>query len=337
MNNKKLKWQLPFLALLIIGTVLILIGQRNTTYQSNHGIVFGTYYNITYQYSKDLGADINKELQMVDDALSPYNPNSTITAVNDNVPVELDELFLEIYNKSMQVSADTDGAFDITVAPLVNQWGFGFKTWQFPDENVIDSIRQFIGYEKTKYENGKIKKNDPRIMLDCSSIAKGFGCDRVARFLRSKGIENFLVEIGGEIVSSGMNQKKEPWKIGVTKPLDDSLSTTQEIQTVLNLTNCAMATSGNYRKFYIRDGKKYAHTIDPKTGYPVQHNILSATVIAPDCATADAYSTAFMVMGFEKAKKVLDRHPEMAAYFIYSDSTNNGVWFSPSLEEKIEH
>ncbi|MCH5312031.1 MAG: FAD:protein FMN transferase [Prevotella sp.] len=337
MNNKKnLKWQLPFLALLIIGTVLILVSQRNVAYQANHGIVFGTYYNITYQYGKDLGTEIKQELQMVDDALSPYNSNSTITAVNDNQPVKLDELFLEIFTKSMQVSADTDGAFDITVAPLVNQWGFGFKTWQFPDEHIIDSIRQFIGYEKIKLENGTIKKSDPRMMLDCSSIAKGFGCDRVARLLRSKGIKNFLVEIGGEIVSSGMNQQDKPWKIGVTKPLDDSLSTSQEIQTVLNLTDCAMATSGNYRKFYIRDGKKYAHTIDPKTGFPVQHNILSATVIAPDCATADAYSTAFMVMGFDKAQKVLERHPEMAAYFIYSDSTNHGIWFSPSLKDKID-
>ncbi len=141
----------------------------------------------------------------------------------------------------------------------------------------------------------------------------------VADLLRSRGVKNFMVEIGGEIVTSGNSDKRKPWKIGVTKPSEDSLSTSNELQTVLNVTDKAMATSGYYRNFYYKDGKKYAHTIDPATGYPVQHSLLSATVLADNCATADAYATAFMVMGLEKAKKLLEKHPELMVYFIYAD------------------
>ena len=175
-------------------------------------------------------------------------------------------------------------------------------------------------------------------MLDCNAIAKGFGTDMVARMLKRKGIRNFMVEIGGEIVTSGNSDKRVPWKIGVTKPTDDSLNTNEEIQTILNVSDIAMATSGNYRNFYYKGGKKYAHTIDPKTGYPVQHSILSSTVLAPNCATADAFATSFMVMGLDKARKVLKKHPELMAYFIYADEKgNNKVWYSPSIQSKIAH
>ncbi|MBF1591806.1 MAG: FAD:protein FMN transferase, partial [Prevotella shahii] len=202
---------------------------------------------------------------------------------------------------------------------------------------AIDSIKQFIGYKKVSYVDGCIKKKDPRLMLDFSAIAKGYGSDVVASLLKRKGIENFMVEIGGEIVTRGISEKRLPWKVGVTKPSDDSLNVNQELQTILNVTNKAMATSGNYRKFYYKNGKKYAHTIDPMTGYPVQHNILSSTVLASNCAEADAYATAFMVLGLEKAQKVLDQHPELMAYFIYSDKDGkNAVWFSSSLKDKIQ-
>lgn len=206
----------------------------------------------------------------------------------------------------------------------------------------MDSLRKVVGYTKVNETDGKngqtaISKSDNRLMLDCGAIAKGYGSDVIARLLRRHGIKNFMVEIGGEIVTSGVNEKQVAWKIGVTKPTEDSLSTNQEIQTILNVTDKAMATSGNYRNFYYKDGKRFAHTIDPRTGYPVQHNILSATVLADNCATADAYATSFMVMGLEKAKEVLDRHPELMAYLIYSDEQdNNAVWFSPSLRDKIQ-
>lgn len=201
---------------------------------------------------------------------------------------------------------------------------------------MVDSLRAIVGYNKVKLVNHRIQKTDPRVMLDCSAIAKGYGCDVVARLLEKRGIKNYMVEIGGEVVTHGISEKRLPWKIGVTKPSDDSLNVNNELQTVLNVKDRAMATSGNYRNFYYRGGKKYAHTIDPATGYPVQHSILSATVLAKHCAEADAYATAFMVMGMEKAQKVLAEHPELMAYLIYSDDKGNlQVWYSPSMEDKI--
>ena len=336
MNKKKLIWQIPFLALLIIGTVLIVMQQRSIPYQHDEGMVFGTVYNITYQYDSDLKQDIEAELQKVDKSLSPFNKGSIISKVNRNENPEVNDMFADVFTLAEEVSAQTGGAFDITVAPLVNMWGFGTKQFHRPDKESVDSLMKFVGFNKISLKNKHVVKQNPNIQLDCSGIAKGYGCDVVARFLRSKGIKNFMVEIGGEVVTSGNSEKRVPWKIGVTKPTDDSLQENQELQTVLNVTDKAMATSGNYRNFYVEGGKKFAHTIDPHTGYPVQHSLLSSTVLAHDCATADAYATSFMVLGIDKAKEVLKKHPELMAYFIYSDAKGNlQVWFSPSLKDKI--
>ena len=337
MNNKRrLLWQLPFLAFLVIGTVIIVSRQQSTPYQHDRGMVFGTVYHITYQSSKSLQKDIEAELAKVDASLSPFNERSIITAVNENRNTVVNKMFSDVFALAMKISDSTNGAFDITVAPLVNAWGFGFKGGAMPSRHQVDSLKALVGYHKVSLTNGRVSKTDPRIMLDCSSIAKGYGCDVVAKFLSAKGIDNYMVEIGGEIVTRGISEKRLPWKIGVTKPTDDSLNVNQEIQTIINVTDKAMATSGNYRNFYYKNGRKYAHTIDPSTGYPVQHNILSSTVIADDCATADAYATAFMVMGLDKAKAILSRHPELMAYFILaSDDGTNKVWFSPSMKDKI--
>ena len=337
MNNKRrLLWQLPFLAFLVIGTVIIVSRQQSTPYQHDRGMVFGTVYHITYQSSKSLQKDIEAELAKVDASLSPFNERSIITAVNENRDTVVNKMFSDVFALAMKISDSTNGAFDITVAPLVNAWGFGFKGGAMPSRHQVDSLKALVGYHKVSLTNGRVSKTDPRIMLDCSSIAKGYGCDVVAKFLSAKGIDNYMVEIGGEIVTRGISEKRLPWKIGVTKPTDDSLNVNQEIQTIINVTDKAMATSGNYRNFYYKNGRKYAHTIDLSTGYPVQHNILSSTVIADDCATADAYATAFMVMGLDKAKTILSRHPELMAYFILaSDDGTNKVWFSPSMKDKI--
>ena len=336
MKNKKLIWQLPFLVFLVIGTVLIIRQQQSMPYHKNRGLVFGTSYSLTYQCDSDLIDGIQKKLQEVDNSLSAFNELSIITAVNNNKTVKLNDMFENVFVKAMEISEITDGAFDITVAPLVNAWGFGFKNGTQPNPSQVDSLKQIVGYKKVELKNGKIQKQDPRMMLDCSAIAKGYGCDVIADYLRHHGVKNFMVEIGGEVVTSGVNERRLPWQIGVTKPSDDPTVSSGELMTILNVTDKAMATSGNYRNFYYKNGKKYAHTIDPNTGYPVQHSLLSATVIANDCATADAFATSFMVMGIEKAKKILDSHKELMAYFIYSDKDgNNLVWFSPSLEKKI--
>lgn len=338
MNKKRLFWQIPFLLILIIGSILIIRQQRSIPYQHDSGTVFGTIYHITYQSSDNLQAEIENELKKVDQSLSPFNKTSIISRVNRNEKVEVDGMFTEVFNLAEQISKDTDGAFDITVAPMVNVWGFGFKKGVEPSKQVLDSIRALVGYRKVKLVGKHIVKQTPGTMLDCSAIAKGYGSDVVARFLKQKGIQNFMVEIGGEVVTCGNSEKRVPWRIGVNKPTDDSLSTNGELQTVLNVTDMAMATSGNYRNFYYKNGKKYAHTIDPKTGYPVQHNILSATVLAKECAIADAYATSFMVMGLDGAKKILEKRPELLAYLIYADSKgNNKIWYSPSLEKKMQN
>lgn len=317
--KKRLLWQVPFLTFLIIGSVLIVSKQSNAPYHNDKGFVFGTTYNITYQCDSNLHQQIRAELLKVDSSLSTFNFESTITRINRNEAFESDSMLTYVFQLAQIISKDTEGAFDITVAPLVNAWGFGFDDSQSPTPAVIDSLKEIVGYKKVKIIDNCIIKKDPRVMLDCSAIAKGYGCDVVADFLRRHDIKNFMVEIGGEIVTSGNSEKRQPWKIGVTKPTEDSLNTGGELQEILNVTDKAMATSGNYRNFYYKDGKKYAHTINPGTGYPVEHSLLSATVLTENCATADAYATAFMVMGLDKAKKVLERHPELKVYLIYAD------------------
>jgi thiamine biosynthesis lipoprotein len=341
MENKRKKrnvtLQLAFLTFLVIGTVLIIKHQHSMPFQHNKGTVFGTFYSVTYQSDENLQKEIEAELKKVDDALSMFNDKSIISKVNRNEKTELNEMFMQVVELAMKVSEETDGAFDITVAPLVNLWGFGFKEGSTPDQPTIDSLKQYVGYEKVRLLGDcHVEKSHPNVMLDCSAVAKGYGSDVVAGVLQRHDVVNYMVEIGGEIVTRGVSEKRVPWRIGVNRPSDDPMQNSSEFETVLNVTDKAMATSGNYRNFYYKDGKKYAHTIDPKSGHPVQHSLLSATVLANDCATADAYATAFMVLGMEKAREVLERHPDLMVYFIYaSDDGSYATWFSPSLRDKI--
>lgn len=287
-------------------------------YQKNNGLVFGTVYHVTYAYHEDLQPEIEKALMAVDQEFSMFNEESTVSHLNRGEDYPQSEMFQELYHLAQDVNKDTEGAFDITVAPLVNAWGFGFKHEQLPTEAQVDSLLQI------------------RDQLDFSAIAKGFGCDQVARMLDAKGVTDYMVEIGGEVVVKGQSPNATPWRIGVMKPVDDSLHIDGELQEVLSITDKSMATSGNYRNFYYKDGKKYAHTIDPRTGYPVQLTLLSATVLADNCATADAYATSFMVLGVEKAKEILARHPELAAYLIYNgDDGKPVVWYTDNVKDLI--
>ena len=331
MNKKKLIWQVPFLILLIVGTVVIL--KKQPPFRTNEGLVFGTVYKITYQHADDLHIDIKKALAEVDNALSPYNPSSIITRINQNRDTTLNAHFTHVFTLAQRVSEETDGAFDITVAPMVNAWGFGFKHAIEISPEAIDSLKEVVGYQKIAIEGDKVKKTDERVMLDCSSIAKGYGVDIVARALDKKGVQHYMVDIGGEVVVKGKNPRMKTWRIGINKPVEDSLSINQELQTILEVSGIGMATSGNYRKFYYKDGKRYAHTIDPRLGQPVQHNILSATVVAADCTTADAYATAFMVMGLEKSMEFCNKHPELNAYFICDgEGDAYEIHYTPGME-----
>ena len=320
MKRKSLYWQIPFLLLLIAGTFYI-ARQNNKTdaqasaYQHEEGMIFGTFYSLTYQSEKSLQKEVEVALEQVDKEFSMFNEESTVAAINRGEDPRRSAMFNEVFLLAQQVNADTEGAFDITVAPLVNAWGFGFKHQQTPTPEQVDSLLKI------------------RSQLDFSAIAKGYGCDAAARTLDAHGAKNFMVEIGGEVVTKGCNPSGGQWRIGVTKPTDDSLSANTELQAVLAVNNAAMATSGNYRNFYYKGGRKYAHTIDPRTGYPVQHELLSATVFADRCAVADAYATSFMVLGLEKSKALLQRHPDMKAYLIYTDTQGKlAVWHSPGLK-----
>lgn len=306
-------------------------------YQYNEGSIFKTSYHIKYQYAEDLQNEIDSELKKFDLSLSGYNPNSIVSRVNNNdTTVVLNDWFLTVFHEAMKVSEATDGAFDITVAPLVNAWGFGFRKSKGVTPQIIDSLKQLIGYKRVRIVNNHVVKDDPRILLDCASLSDGFASDVIANLLDRKGISNYMVEIGGEIMLKGKNPEGKIWIIGVDKPIDNPNPTTSELQEKVRLTDAALSTSGNYRNYYKINGKKYAHTINPQTGYPVQHNLLSATIVAPTCIEADAYSTACMVIGLEKSLELVEKHPELEGYFINTDANGKmAVKCSKGFEKHI--
>ncbi|MCD8081079.1 MAG: FAD:protein FMN transferase [Bacteroides sp.] len=326
-----------WLLLLFLGTVYVLNkNNKQPEYRSIQGMVFGTLYTITYQSDEDLQPEIEEAFEVFNQSLSPFYENSLISRVNRNEEVDIDTLFRNVFERSMEISEQTNGAFDITVAALANAWGFGFQKGEFPDSLTIDSLLQITGYTQVWLEGDRVVKKDPRVLISCSAIAKGYAVDVIGNLLSKKGIASYMVDIGGEIVARGNNPKGEHWKIGVNRPVDDSLSINQELQIILQLTDVGLATSGNYRNFYYKDGKKYAHTIDPRTGYPVQHTLLSSTVIAEDCMTADALATAFMVIGMEEAKKFIAQHPGIEACFIYSDENGElQTELTPDMEKYV--
>jgi thiamine biosynthesis lipoprotein len=240
-----------------------------------------------------------------------------------------------MYAQALQVWQLSDGAFDITVAPLVNAWGFGFNRKETVTKELIDSLLQYVGMEKISLEKHHLHKTDSHIMLDASAIAKGQACDVVADYLRKKGCKNLLVDIGGEVVVEGVNDMGAPWKIGITKPQDDPTGQQNEIQEIISSSSLSMATSGNDRQFYYEDGIRRSHTIDPRTGYPVSHSLLSATVIADNCMTADAFATACMVLGTEGALKMIESHPQTECYLIYSTDEGTEIAMSSGMAKLI--
>ena len=318
MNGKLSKWKIVFLIFLIVGTFYILRNRTPEVYTTNSGYIFGTQYNIKYKSVEDLHGEIRSTLNEVDNSLSMFNRNSIISAFNSNRDTIANEMFTEVFNLAQEISAKTDGAFDITVAPLVNAWGFGFKKGELPDSATVEELRSKVGYTTVALVDGRVIKQTPGTMLDCGAIAKGYGCDMVARLLDSRNITDYMIEIGGEVVTKGKNDRGTDWNISISKPTENTTGGHNGHQKIIAISGKAMATSGNYRNFRIENGKKYAHTIDPRTGYPVQHSLLSATVIAENCAKADAYATSFMVMGLEKAIEQC-KSDNIEAFFIYSN------------------
>jgi FAD:protein FMN transferase len=330
--------------LLSVLTLLVLLTMSCNTnknvFENFTGFTQGSTYSIVYDNKKninpvDIKQDVEKILHDFEMSLSIYQDSSVISKINRNEDVVPDTFFIEIFRKSVLVSEMTDGAFDITVGPLVRAWGFG------PDEHKNfraekrDSLMKLVGMEKISLKNGRLVKSDPGICLDVNAIAQGYSVDVICRYFDHLGIRNYLVEIGGEVRAKG-KKAGSLWRIGIDRPEDNNLSPGQTLQGIIKITDRALSTSGNYRKFYIEDGVKYSHEIDPKTGYPAKSTLLSATILADECALADGIATASMVIGKERTIKFLEIHPEIEAYLVYSDEGGNfKTWMSDGLKKYI--
>jgi len=286
-------------------------------------MAFGTTFHITMKpgHSEIAEKHLDSLIHMVNQSLSTYMPDSDISRINSgDTTVILDPYFIEVFQKSEKIYSESEGAFDPTIGIMVNAWGFGpVEAIPDLDESKVDSLMESVGFDKLKLDQGKLIKSHPLTYLDFNANAKGYGVDVIGRFLESKGVTDYLVEIGGEIRARGKNTKGLPWKVAIEKPNFDG---SRSFQAIIELKDESIATSWNYRKFKVDSitGEKYAHTIDSRTGYPSKSDLLSASVIGSmDCADADGYATAFMAMGSEKTRAFLETHKQMKAFLIYSD------------------
>ncbi len=309
-----------------------------SSYYRNEGKVFGTYYNIRYEATEDLESAIQAAFEAFDNSLSMFNPHSILSAINANRDTTTNAAFESMWSEAERVYGLSNGAFDITVAPLVKAFGFGRKSDQVASisSQTIDSIRAFVGFEKVQLVDHKVVKDDPRVQIDGGAVAKGQACDMIAEVLREHGCTNYLVDIGGEVVAHGVNDKGQAWHIGITKPNLNNEGAQEELQEILAVSDICMATSGNYRNYYYADGERRSHTIDPRTGYPVQHSLLSATVVSSTCMRADALATACMVLGAEDAFTMIARAEDAACYFIVAQNDSLVTIMSPNWEEFIK-
>jgi len=327
------------LVCLIIGIGLYFALKPKPAYVHNEGEAQGTTWSATYEQpeGKDLQKKIEKRLHEFDLSLSTYIPQSIISRINNNdSTVRTDDDFEKMYSVAMEVSKRTNGAFDITVGPLVKAWGFGFGNAEPSKIPDVSKFLPYVGYHKVRLENHKLLKDDPHILIDANALAQGQSSDIIGKLLEDNGCKNYMIDIGGEVVVKGLNKKGQKWQIGIDNPIDDPTNSIDEIQAVIAISNCGLTTSGNYRKYYYLNGKKYAHEIDPRQGYPVVHNLLSATVVAPTCIVADAYATAFMVIGVDSSLQVCKSIPGMDCYLIYTDKNGkNQVVYTEGFKKYL--
>jgi len=309
-------------------------------YAELNGLTQGTTYHIVVEKTPGLDVmalrqEIEQLFTEIDNSLSIYNDSSVISAINANRSDLTDSLFREVFRASSQISSESRGLFDITIGPLVKSWGFGPDAMKRFDESMLDSLLALVGMDKVHLEGDRIIKADPDMFIDVNAIAQGYTVDLVADLIVRAGISQCLVEVGGEVRTVG-DKHGMGWKVGIDTPADGNYVPGADIQARIRLDNLALATSGNYRKFFVEDGIKYSHTIDPRTGYPVRHTLLSATIIAPTGAVADAWATACMVGGRDEAIAFIEKHDLLEGYLIYSDE--NGTmksWISEGLREMI--
>jgi len=313
---------------------------QQTEYAELNGLTQGTTYHIVVE--KIPGLDVmalRQEIEQlftdIDNSLSIYNDSSVISAINANRSDLTDTLFREVFRASARISAESGGLFDITIGPLVKSWGFGPDAMKRFDESMLDSLLALVGMEKVRLDGDLIIKNDPDMFIDVNAIAQGYTVDLVADLIVRRGITQCLVEVGGEIRTVG-DKNGVGWKVGIDTPADGNYTPGADIQARIRLDDRALATSGNYRKFFVENGIKYSHTIDPRTGYPVRHTLLSATIIAPTGAVADAWATACMVGGKDAAIAFIEKHDFLEGYLVYSDEAGQmKSWISDGIREMI--
>jgi thiamine biosynthesis lipoprotein len=321
-----------FLILGILSAILFSC-KPSGEYVSIGGQAQGTSFAITYEAidNADYSAEVDSLFKFIDRSMSLWDTTSLIARINKNdfsQPVDLH--FKNVLEASLRVEKETDGYFNVTVGPLVKAWGFVTKkNLPAPNPAQVDSLKSLIGKVGIDV-NGIFFKENPKSQIDFNAIAQGYTVDVVAKFLEEKGIKNYLIEIGGEVFGKGKNREGKPWKVGIEKPEEER----EGIASVVNLQNKALATSGSYRKFFVKNGKKYSHAVDPHTGYPVQHNLLSISVLANNCIDADAYATALLVMGLEKAK-IFAQKNKLNFFAIYENNGKNEYYYTPGFKEFI--
>lgn len=312
---------------------LTVISCTSREYRVIDGFTQGTTFHIAYSDDAGVPMDALVEhlLNRIDSSLSVYNKESIVSKVNRGEETVLDTLFINVFNKSLEVNIKSEGLFDVSASPIFNLWGFGFKNRESVTKEKIDSVKLLTGMEKFRIEGTAIIKELPGAELNFNAIAQGYSADVIASQFDKKGVKNYLIEIGGEIYCKGVNPKGKKWSVGIDKPVDGNNIQGEEIQDVLLIQNCGLATSGNYRKFYEENGEKYSHSINPITGYPAKNSLLSATVIAPDAMTADAYATWFMVAGLDRAIEIIESDPAIEGYLVYSEEGKFKVYKSKGI------
>jgi len=320
---------------LVVAIVMMFVARDRKRFFSHEGVVWTTDYHITYEAQHDLGDSIQLILGNLDMSVSPYNKASLISALNEGSLSRVDDYIKRLLEASFAIHRESGGTFDPTVMPLVNAWGFGYKQGTLPSRAQIDSILQFVGLGKVSLHGDTLVKSDPRVMLDFSSIAKGMACDEIGRMLARNGARNWLVEIGGEVMASGVNSRGTMWQVSVDMPTDDN--TDHESALALSLDSGAVATSGNYRKWRVEEGNKLSHIIDPRTGDSRAGTLLSVTVIAPDCMSADAWATACMVMGDSATRAMMQQRDDLGVMTISADTISGNliVWSNAPFADRV--
>ena len=327
-----------FIFLLISACISACTQYTSKTYFRISGFAQGTSYHMTYAVddSIDLQEKVDSILDDFDLSMSTYLEKSLISRLNRNETDSVDEKFKKVFEVANEVYSNSNGAFDLTVMPLVNAWGFGPGKKTHIELPMLDSILQLVGMRKIKLKGDRLIKENPGITIDVNAIAQGYSVDIIAEYFESLGITDYMVEIGGEIKTLGKNPKGEKWKIGVDRPEYGNFIPGSDMQVILEMSGKSLATSGNYRKFYEEDGIKYSHSINPETGMPVRHEVLSTTIVMDNCIDADAYATACMVLGLEKSKKMIESVKGLEAYIIYADESGlYQVYFTKGFKPYI--